>query len=340
MNAFEWTEASNVDQAIRQLGDKVVLKAGGVDLLDLMKEHLIEPVRLVNIRNVKGLDRIVDDPKSGLRIGPMVTLARLDADATVRRRYPALADAAGHAATPQIRNMATLGGNLLQRPRCWYFRNEQFHCKKKGGEICYAQTGENQYHAIFDNEPCAIVHPSGTATALVAYGARLELTGPKGKREVKAEDFFILPKVDVHRENTLGPDEVLTEVRVPPPAPGSRAVYIKQGEMESHDWPIAEVAVVMERDGDTCRRASIILGAASPVPHRATEAEDLLRGKRVDEALATKAAEAALDAADPLTHNEYKLPLFTALIRRALLAAVAVEGTAEAAQAKSGGGGR
>ena len=322
MKPFEWTDATSVEQAVGQIGERAVVKAGGVDLLDLMKENLIAPARLVNIRNCRGLDRIEDDEKTGLRIGPLVTLTRLDADEKVRRRYPALADAAGHAATPQIRNMATVGGNLLQRPRCWYFRNEHFHCKKKGGALCYAQNGENQYHAIFDNDPCAIVHPSACAVALVAYGAKLELTSPKGKREVLAEEFFILPEEDVTRENTLRPDELLTEIRVPAPAPGSRAVYVKQGEKESHDWPIAELAVVLERDGDLCKRASIVLGAASPVPRRAKEAEAAVRGKRIDEALARAAGKAALEDADPLRENEYKVPLFEALIRRTLLAAV------------------
>ena len=326
MNAFEWTEASSVDQAVAELGDGVMLKAGGVDLLDLLKEHLIAPKRLVNIRNIAGLDRIEDNPKTGLRIGPMVTLARLDEDPIVRRRYTALADAAGNAATPQIRNMATIGGNIVQRPRCWYFRNEQFHCKKKGGELCYAQHGENQYHAIFDNSPCAIVHPSATATALVAYGARLELTSPKGKREIPIEEFFILPDEDVHRENKLGPDEMITEIRVPAPAPGARAVYTKQGEKESQDWPIAEVAVVMEREGDTCKRASIVLGAASPIPHRAREAEAAVAGKRIDDAVARAAASAAMKDAEPLANNAYKVPLFEVLIRRTLLAADSGEG--------------
>src|SRR3954463_15127580 len=340
MKSFEWANATSVEEAQSLREDGTVFKAGGVDLVDLMKERIASPKRVVNIREIEGFDHITPGDDGSLKLGPMATLARIDGDKFIREKFAVLADAAGHAATPQIRNMATVGGNLLQRPRCWYFRNEQFHCKKKGGQTCYAQTGENQYHAIFDNDPCAIVHPSGTATSLVAYGAKLELTGPKGKREVKAEDFFILPKVDVHRENTIGPDEVLTEIRVPAPAAGSRAVYIKQGEMEAHDWPIAEIAVVMERDGDVCRRASIVLGAASPVPRRAKEAEELVRGKRMDEALATKAAEAALDGANPLTHNEYKVPLFTALIRRALLAAAAAEGTAQAAAAKSNGGDR
>jgi len=326
MNAFEWTEASSVDQAIAQLGDGSVLKAGGVDLLDLLKEHLIAPKRLVNLRNIPGLDRIEDDEKTGLRIGPMVPLARLDEDPIVRRRYTALADAAGNAATPQIRNMATIGGNIVQRPRCWYFRNEQFHCKKKGGDLCYAQHGENQYHAIFDNSPCAIVHPSATATALVAYGATLELISAKGTRQVPIEEFFILPDADVLRENRLGAGEMITEIRVPAPAPQTRAVYSKQGERESQDWPIAEVAVVMERDGQRCRRASIVLGAASPVPHRAREAEAIVAGKRIDEALARAAARAAMKDAEPLANNAYKVPLFEVLIRRALLAAASGEG--------------
>jgi xanthine dehydrogenase YagS FAD-binding subunit len=330
MRSFEWTDAASVEQALGQLGGRagdadhpVLIKAGGVDLLDLMKEHLIAPSRLVNIRNVRGLDQIVDDERTGLRVGPLVTLARLDADPVVRRRYVALADAAGHAATPQIRNMATVGGNLLQRPRCWYFRNEQFHCKKKGGITCYAQNGENQYHAIFDNDPCAIVHPSACATALVAYGAKIELTSPKGKREVPLEEFFILPKEDVNRENKLAADEVLTEIRVPAPPAGAKAVYYKQGEKESHDWPIAEVVVVLERDGDVCKRASIVLGAAAPVPHRAKEAEAAVVGKRIDENLARAAARAALKDAEPLANNEYKLPLFENLIRRLLLTAAA-----------------
>ena len=336
MNTFEWTDAASVEQALALVaggggsgvagppgGDKPIFKAGGVDVLDLLKEHLIAPPRLVNLRNLRGLDYVREAEDGGLRIGPLVTLAKLDGDATVRRRYPALADAAGHAATPQIRNMATVGGNLLQRPRCWYFRNEQFPCKKKGGTICFAQQGENQYHAIFDNDTCAIVHPSAAATALVAYGGTLELTSPKGKREVKAEDFFRLPEEDVHRENSLAEGEILTEIRLPALAEGTRAVYIKQGEKESHDWPIAEVVVVMETDGGKCRRASVVLGAASPVPRRAKEAEAALLDKQVDENTAREAAKAALADALPLEHNQYKVPLFEVVIRRAIVMAAA-----------------
>src|SRR5256714_1153647 len=189
MKSFEWADATSVQDAIQLTVKGSAYKAGGIDVVDLMKEHLAEPPRLGNIRRIPGLDQISEDDQS-IRIGPLVTRTQLSENPIVLKHAAALALAAGHAATPQVRNMATVGGNLLQRPRCWYFRNEQFPCKKKGGQTCYAQTGENQYHAIFDNDPCAIVHPSGTATALVAYGAKLELTGPKGKREVKAEEFF------------------------------------------------------------------------------------------------------------------------------------------------------
>lgn len=321
MKRFEWAEAATVREAVAFLNSTSVIKAGGVDLLDRLKEGLETPQRLVNIRNVKGLERIRDDAKTGLRLGPLVTLAQLDADPTIRRRYTALADAAGHAATPQIRNMGTVGGNLLQRPRCWYFRSEQFHCRKKGGDRCFAIEGENQYHAIFDNQLCAIVHPSATATALMALGARLELTGAKGKREVSLEEFFVTPEQDVMRENSIGADELITEIRVPAPAKHSRSAYLKQGEKESFDWPIAEVAVVLERAANRVTRAAVILGAAAPVPLRARAAESQLVGHMVSEESARAAARAAVQNATPLSENGYKVPVFETLVRRAILAA-------------------
>jgi xanthine dehydrogenase YagS FAD-binding subunit len=322
MNRFEWVNPTSLEQAVAALESGAVVKAGGIDLMDLLKEHLVEPTRLVNLRTVRGLDQLADG-EAGLRAGPMVTLARLADDETVRRRYRALADAAGHAATPQIRNAATLGGNLLQRPRCWYFRSEQFVCKKKGGESCFAvaPTGENAYHAVFDNQVCAAVHPSATATALVALGARLRLQGARGPREVPLESFFVTPATDVGRENALAAGEIVTEIAVPAPPAGTSSAYTKQGEKESYDWPLAEVAVVLEQQAGLCRRASIVLGAAAPVPHRARAAEAALTGRRVDEATAQAAAKAALEGATPLAQNGYKLQLFQAIVRRTILAA-------------------
>ncbi len=323
MNSFEWANARNIPEAISQLNSTALIKAGGIDLIDRLKEGLDTPSRIVNIRTVEGLDYVREDAKAGfLRIGPLVTLAALDENKIVRSsRYMALAEAAGHAATPQIRNMATIGGNLLQRPRCWYFRQEEFNCRKKGGDRCFALEGENQYHAIFGNKTCAIVHPSATATALVALGARLSLTGAKGKREVALEDFFITPEEDVRRENTIGADEILTEIQVPMLAARARSVYLKQGEKESFDWPIAEVAVSLDCEGSRCEKASIVLGAAAPMPLRARAAESLLTGRAINEETARTAAREAVKGATPLSENAYKLPIFETLVRRAILSA-------------------
>ncbi len=321
MNNFEWADAKSIDEAQSLMTDASAYKAGGVDLLDLMKEHIAAPKRIVNIRNLQGFDQIKEDG-GVLHLGPLLTLAQIADDKTIRSKWSAIADAAANAATPQIRNMATLGGNLLQRPRCWYFRNELFPCRKKGGEICYAQQGENQYHAIFNNQLCAIVHPSALACALVAHGAKLELSGAKNqKREVLLEEFLTLPSVDLHRENSIQSGELITDIRVPTPRADAKSIYIKQGEKESFDWPIAEIAMVLTMDGETCKSASIVLGAAAPVPHRATEAEQAITGKKVDEQSAGAAAKAALATATPLALNGYKLALFENLLTRTLLQA-------------------
>jgi len=320
MNRFEWTDAGSVAEAIALLNEGAVLKAGGVDLMDLLKERLVEPSRVVNLRRIPGLDRVGEGP-DGLMIGPLATLARVASEPVVRKGYRAIAEAADGAATPQIRNMATVGGNILQRPRCWYFRSEDFRCKKKGGARCFAQDGENAYHSIFDNSICAAVHPSAMATALLALGATLELTGPKSVRRVPLASFFVAPEVDVMRENALGEREIITAVVVPKPAPGASSAYIKQKEKESFDWPIADVAVMLERSGGRVTQARVVLGAAAPVPYRAQAAEAALVGREVTEETARAAAKAAVQGAKPLEHNAYKVPVFEAVVRRTILAA-------------------
>ncbi len=265
-----------------------------------------------------------------------MTLARLSSEPLVRRRFRALAEAAGHAATPQIRNMATLGGNLLQRPRCWYFRAEAFPFRRKGGTTCFAIDGENAYHAIFDNGTCAVVHPSATAVALVALGASLAIAGPSGNREAKLESIFVRPEQDVTREHSLAPAEIITAVRIPGLPAGAASAYTKLGEKESYDWPIAEVACVLERaghvgepgwgspnpSGGRCTKASVVLGAAAPVPWRSHEAEAALAGQPLGEDAARAAAKAAVKGATPLSGNAYKLPVFEAVVRRTILAAM------------------
>ena len=317
---FEWTNARSIDDAIGQINEKTVVKAGGVDLMDRLKEGLDAPSRLVNIRTIAGLDDVKEE-SGWLRIGPMVTLATIAEHPVIRKRYAVLADAALNAATPQIRNMATLGGNLLQRPRCWYFRNEQFHCRRKGGEECFAQDGENEYHAIFDNEICAIVHPSAAACALTALGAKVQVKGKKGAREIALDDLFVRPEKDVTREHVLDPGELLTEIRVPAPSDVTRCAYMKVGQKESFDWPLAEVAVVLERRGGVVSKPSIVLGAAAPIPWRATEAVRTLTAKPLNEQSAREAAAAAVQGATPLSQNAYKIPMFEAVVRRTILAA-------------------
>jgi xanthine dehydrogenase YagS FAD-binding subunit len=337
MNPFVWTAPGALEEAagagagtvadamVSYFGQPpkagAVLKAGGIDLLDLMKEGLLTPSRIVNLRMLPGLDGIVQDGDGGVHVGANVTLAQLAGHTLVRARYRALADAADASASPQIRAVATIGGNLLQRPRCWYFRSAQHHCARKGGDACFAFAGENQYHAIFGHAGCAIVHPSTAATALVALDASIELARVGGaNRVVRLEDFFLLPEVDLHRENDLKPGEILTAILLPPQAEGARSIHLKQGEKEAFDWPIADVAAVLEtgRDG-TCRRASIVLGAAAPVPYRARQAEAALMGKTLSDEIARSAAHAALAGAAPLSKNAYKLPIFEALVRRAIL---------------------
>lgn len=337
MNRFSWQAARSVQEAATlakmtvaeamladatQAADNVVLKAGGIDLLDLMKEQLLRPVRLVNLRAVPGLDGITSG-NDGVRIGALVTLEQITTHPLLRQRYTALADAAGSSASPQIRHVATLGGNLLQRPRCWYFRSAAHDCARKGGDPCFAFVGENQYHAVFGQYGCAMVHPSTAATALVAFAARIELAHADGTtRNLALSEFLVGPDADITRENTLRAGEVLTAVVLPTMPDSTRSVFLKQAEKPSFDWSIADVAVVLDRASDgRCQRASVVLGAAAPIPWRATQAEAALSGQMIDPALARKAGQAAITGAAPLRQNAYKLPLFTALVRRAVLRA-------------------
>ena len=299
------------------------VKAGGIDLIDLIKERLVSPSELISLRDVAGLDQVSPDPEGGLRIGAMATLASVAANAEVLAKYPALAEAVGHSASLELRNLATIGGNLLQRPRCWYFRAAENRCLRKGGGHCFAILGENRYHAIFDNRFCAIVHPSTAATALVALDASIELVDDGGaKRIAKLESFFIGPDRDVQRENDLQANEILTAILLPSAA-DKRMAHLRLSQKESFDWPLADVAAVLDLGVDgICRRASIVLGAAAPAPHRARAAEAVLQGQRIDETLAREAGHAAVQGATPLSQNGFKVTLFEVMVRRAVIKAV------------------
>jgi xanthine dehydrogenase YagS FAD-binding subunit len=328
MQSFEWVDVTTIDQAAALLADSsearpVVAKAGGIDLLDLMKEGIVRPSRVVNLRTIAGLDELTLEASGDLRIGALVTLTRLAGAREVRDRYPALAEAARHAATPQVRNAATIGGNLLQRPRCWYYRSAHYH-RDGGNAAAAAIIGENQYHAIFDNAASAMVQASTPATALTAFRASVELSRGQGRsRTVPISAFLLPPHVRRQHDAAIEPGEVLTAVIVPALPRGALSAYHKQTERESYDWPICDVAVVLVTDRGLVRDASIVLGWVAPTPRRATAAEAVLRDARVTEDVAREAARAAVAGATPLSKNAYKVPVLEAVVRRTILAAAA-----------------
>ena len=336
MDKFSWYEANSVEDALDKVnatasdilgkkpnGSSVIFKAGGIDLLDLMKEGLVSPATIISVKKIPGLDKIEYDEKSGLKIGANVTLAELESHDLIKEKYRAIHLAVAHASTPQLRNSATVGGNLAQRTRCWYFRSIEHHCYRKGSGTCFAQEGENEFHAIMKNDPCASVHSSSVSTALMAFDASVEIATSNGKlRKVSMEEFFVDPEVDSRTENILNSNELITAVIIPPVKSGTKSYYIKQGARESHDWAIADVAVVTEMSGGRCKNAEIVLGAAAPVPVKASESAKMLKGKNIDEALAVSAGEVSMESATPLAGNAYKIPIFKTIVKRAILKSV------------------
>jgi len=325
MENFAYINAKSVGQVPSLLSDKwgeTAIIAGGTDLLGELKEYIITPKKVVNLKTIPGLNEIKED-SSGLTIGALATIAEIAEHPTIQKHYTVLAEAAESVATPQIRHVGTLGGNLCQRPRCWYYRIEDIKCLKKGGDKCYALSGLNKYHAIFGGGPVYIVHPSDTAPALIALGATVIIRGPKGEKTMPLEDFFILPKAsNPFRENVLEPKEIVVEVHVPKPKLNTKSFYIKGREKGSIDFALASVAAVFEMDGATCRKANVVLGGVAPAPWRSKEAEAALNGKQITQAVAMQAGKDAVKNADPMTDNGYKVPLTQNIISRAAMMAV------------------
>jgi xanthine dehydrogenase YagS FAD-binding subunit len=319
LKAFAYVNAANERDAVAALSaerGRFLPIAGGMDLLGLMKDFIVSPERLVNVKN---LDATIVAADGGLRIGAAAKLTDLSEHATARRLYPALTHAAEEVGTPQIRNMGTVGGNIMQRPRCWYFRNEEFHCLKKGGPRCYAVEGENQYHAIFGDGPCHIVHPSSLAVPVIAYGGRFRVMGPGGAREIDAGEFFQLPNVNLYGETVLQPNELLTHVILPPP--GQRSASYEVRFKQSHDWPLATAAVNLTMDGKAVSAARIVMGAVAPIPWRAPAAERVLVGNVLSEEIAARAAASAVAGAKALSGNGYKIQIARTAVKRAILRA-------------------
>jgi xanthine dehydrogenase YagS FAD-binding subunit len=352
MKSFINAGARDVRHAVTLLrqthqdGRTAALAGGGSDLLGMMKDRLVTPDVLVSLRGVKGLDQVTRE-RGAVTIGGLITLDALANDALVRRQYRVLAEAAENVATPQIRNVATLAGNVCQRPWCWYYRNG-FKCFKNGGSTCYSVSGENQFHAIFGAGPSYIVHPSDTAAALVALDATFRIAGPTGERAVPAAEFFTLPKDNAARENVLADGDMLASVVLPLARAGVRSTYHKIMDREAWTHAVVSAAIVLEMDGEEraggaggaggagragraggaggegnaggiCRSARIVLGGVAPIPWRLPEVERLLAGRKITPELAAQAGEAAVAGARPLAKNAYKIPLTRAMVQRTLV---------------------
>jgi xanthine dehydrogenase YagS FAD-binding subunit len=316
MRNFGYVLPDSLEQAQTAALEKgAILKAGGIDLLDLMKADIVQPQKLVNLLTVKGPTlREISRKEDGLHIGALATMA----DLAAHPEAPAvLAEAAGHAATPQIRNVATVGGNIAQRPRCWYFRSNTFPCARKEGNTCYAQKGENKYHALFDNSDCAVVHGSSLGAPLVALDAVVVTT----QRKIPIEKFFVPTTVDITKEHVLAPGAIITEIFIPAASKTWKNAYREAGERDSQDWALVSAAVTLEIEGGTVKSARVALGAVAAVPYRVPAAEAALVGKKITAVNAAKAAEAAFAKAQPFTDNAYKVPLGRTILKRAILAA-------------------
>jgi len=318
MKAFQHVVPNSLQEVVVLLNEDQIqsmILAGGLDLLGEMKEHIAEPDRIISISHLDGLAGIRTE--NGItHIGAAVTLTELAEHSEMNNDHTVLAQAVKSVGSPQIRNRGTLGGNLCQRPRCWYYRDEHYFCLKKGGQSCFSVAGRNRYHAILGGGPCFMVHPSDCAPALIALGANVHLLGPDGQRVLPIEEFYHSPGDDVLTETTIQSNEILTEVEIP--AHTTKSTYLKVREKESFDWALATVAAAFEMDGPYCIKANLILGSVAPIPWRAAQAEELLQGQRLTGSLAAEAAELAVIDAMPLSGNEPKVIIAKALVTQAI----------------------
>jgi len=320
LSNFTYIRPKTLKEASTHLtAEGACLHAGGTDLLGCLRDHVFEINKIVSINGLKELKGIKKTADGGIRIGALTTISEVSENPIVTSQYWALAKAAQDVASPQLRNQGTIGGNICQKPRCWYYRGD-FHCLRKKGEKCFAVAGENQYHCILGGGPCFIVNPSDTAHALVALEASIHIAGPQGTRTVALEKFHVLPKVDVFRETVLEPGEIVTEILLPP-AQGVTSSYRKVRARASWDFALAGLALAIKFNGDVVAGARAVLSGAAPIPWRSHEIENSIIGRRLDESTAVKAAEAAMMDARPLAQNDYKIPLFRGMIEEELLAA-------------------
>jgi len=324
MKNFKWAEPQTIEQAIALLAKadgKAVLMAGGTDLLSEIKEGVAGPETIIDLKTVQGLAYISKE-KDAVRIGATTTVADLAADQAVKIDYPGLHQAAVSLATPQLRHIGTVGGNLCQRPRCWYYRDVQVVCRKKGGSQCYAFRGRNKYHAIFGGGICYIVYPSDLAPALITLDAQAVIASPRGDKTIPLAEFYALPAKNVRRENVLAADEMLREIKLPPAKKGEKSAYLKLRERGTWDFALVSAAVKGAVSGKSVKNVRIVLGGVAPVPWRLEKTEASVNGKALSEGLIREAVRADLQEAKPLEENGYKMPLVETAVYRALLSLV------------------
>ena len=321
---FEYATPSRREQVSVLLNDGAAILAGGTDLLALMKDEVLTPRRLVNIKNIADLRGVTFTPGTGLRIGALTLMQDVADNVNVIRNYPALAEAVADAASPQIRNMATMGGNLCQRPRCWYFRNGMGLLAMKDGKSLVLE-GDNRYHAILGNAgPAYFVSPSTVAPMLIAYGAKVRILGVKGHREIPLEKFYRIPQNENEREHELAPGDLVTEIIVPVAADVKGGAY-EVRQKEAFDWPLATASVALTMSGNTVKSARIVMGHVAPVPWLSNEAAQALQGKSISEETAEAAGAAAVANAKPLSKNAYKVKLARVAVKRAIMKAAGMK---------------
>ncbi len=320
MRPFEILTPSALEEArlalVKRDGDASVF-AGGTDILGEMKQGTWETGCLVDISRIEGM-RDIEPDSSETGFGSLVTLSEIARHSDMAVRHPAFVQAVESVATPQIRNAGTLGGNLCQRPRCWYYRSPAFNCLKKGGDYCFAVDGGNKYHAILGADRCHIVHPSDTAVALTALGAAVEIFGEGGLRRIPIEELFVGPEVDILSETSLGAGEIVTRIFIPHRDQGARSVYLKAKERQAYDFALVSVCAYMEIVEDVVVEARIALGGVAPTPYSARSASDAIRGSRAKDVDASAIGRLAVEGAEPMSDNGYKVRLASNLVARAV----------------------
>jgi xanthine dehydrogenase YagS FAD-binding subunit len=317
---FGYVQAKSVREAVKHLtSGQARVHAGGTDLLGCLRDHVFAAEKIVSISRIHELAGISETPSGGVRIGALTTISEVAQSPLINRLYPGLAQGASEVASPQLRNQGTLGGNLCQKPRCWYYRGE-FHCLRKGGDRCYATGGENQFHCIFGGDPCYVVHPSDTAPPLVSLGASVKISGAKGSKTIPVETLPMPPSRDPQRETVLEPGDIVTEILIPPPPQGLRSSYRKVRARRAWDFALAGVALAIQLQDEKVRHARVVFSGVAPVPWRSREVEEIILGKRLDQETILKAAAAAVKGAEPMEKNGYKIPLLKGVVEEELAA--------------------